>query len=105
MEERCGGQLPGGGSPTSKGQEHERRWGWGQGSSPKELLNRAVCDEDLTVCLYAGGRTDDAAGGRREKISEAKSLNEAKRRELSPNMEGWLHTELRIVSSRRKDRL
>ena len=39
------------------------------------------------------------------KISEAKSLNEAKRRELSPNMKGWLQTELCIASSRRKDRL
>lgn len=41
----------------------------------------------------------------KRKISEAKSLNKAKRQELSPNMEGWLHTELSIVSSRRKDRL
>ena len=39
------------------------------------------------------------------KISEAKPLNEAKRRELSPDMKGGRQTELHIVSSRRKDRL
>ena len=38
------------------------------------------------------------------KISEAKPLNEAKRRELSPDMKGGRQTELHIVSSRRKDR-
>lgn len=61
---------------------------------PRRESGEVVCDEDLTVCLYAGGRTNDAAG-----------LNEVKRRELCPNMKGWLQTELCIVLSRGKDRL
>lgn len=45
------------------------------------------------------GGASDAAGGRRKGLKQS-SLRQ--RQELSPNMEGWLHTELRIVSVRER---
>lgn len=51
--------------------------GWrgrGRVDHPPRESGEVVCDEDLTVCLYAGGRTKEAAGGReknfRSKITE-----------------------------------
>ena len=47
--------------------------GWGGRDQPPRKSGEVVCDEDLTVCLYAGGRTDDAAGGR-EKNFRSKTI-------------------------------
>lgn len=92
------------GSPTRKEGNMGGSWqGWGGRDHPPRESGEVVCDEDLTVCLYAGGRTDDAAGGR-EKNFRSKIIERGKETRVESKREGWLQTELRVVSSRRKGR-